>query len=113
VAFTRVGTSGIPASDPDLYPHVMAVDVRLPTVLRPHADGAAVVSAEGSTVGEAFADLVARYPGLTGQLVDADGVLHKFVNVYVDDEDVRYLEQLDTKVADGAEISILPAVAGG
>ena len=100
-------------ADPDLYPHVMAVDVRLPTVLRPHADGAPVVSAEGSTVGEVFADLVARYPGLSGQLVDADGALHKFVNVYVDDEDVRYLDQLDTVVADGAEISILPAVAGG
>jgi molybdopterin synthase sulfur carrier subunit len=96
-----------------LYPHVMAVDVRLPTVLRAHTDGAPVVSAEGSTVGEAFADLVARFPGLSGQLVDANGTLHKFVNVYVDDEDVRYLEQLDTKVGDGAEISILPAVAGG
>ncbi len=91
----------------------MAVEIRLPTVLRPHTDGTPVVSAEGSTVGEAFADLVARYPGLSDQLVDADGALHKFVNVYVDDEDIRYLDQLDTEVADGAEISILPAVAGG
>jgi molybdopterin synthase sulfur carrier subunit len=91
----------------------MAVDVRLPTVLRPHTDGTPIVSADGSTVGEVFADLVARFPGLSGQLVDANGALHKFVNVYVDDEDVRYLEQLETKVTDGAEISILPAVAGG
>lgn len=88
-------------------------DVRLPTVLRAHADGAAVVSAEGGTVGEVFTELVARYPGLSGQLVDESGALHKFVNVYVDDEDVRYLDQLDTKVGDSAEISILPAVAGG
>jgi molybdopterin converting factor small subunit len=91
----------------------MAVDVRLPTVLRAHADGAPVVSAEGATVGEVFNDLVARYPGLAGQLVDDSGSLHKFVNVYVDDEDVRYLDQLETKLSDGAEISILPAVAGG
>ncbi len=91
----------------------MAVDVRFPTVLRAHTDGAPVVSAEGSTVGEVFADLVARYPGLSGQLVDATGTMHKFVNVYLDDEDVRYLNQLDTKVGEGAEISILPAVAGG
>ena len=91
----------------------MAVDVRLPTVLRAHAEGAPVVSADGATVGEVFADLVARYPGLEGQLVDGQGALHKFVNVYVDDEDIRYLDQLETKLADGAEISILPAVAGG
>jgi molybdopterin synthase sulfur carrier subunit len=91
----------------------MAVDVRLPTVLRADADGAPVVSGEGATVGEVFADLVARFPGLGGQLTDDTGALHKFVNVYVDDEDVRYLDQLDTKLADGAVISILPAVAGG
>jgi molybdopterin converting factor small subunit len=91
----------------------MAVDVRLPTVLRAHTDGAPVVSAEGGTVGEVFADLVARFPGLSGQLVDDSGSIHKFVNVYVDDEDVRYLDQLATKLSDGAEISILPAVAGG
>lgn len=96
-----------------MYPDVMAIDVRLPTVLRPHADGVPVVNAEGSTIGEVFTDLIAQYPGLSGQLVDETGALHKFVNVYLDDEDVRYLDQLDTKVSDGAEISILPAVAGG
>jgi molybdopterin converting factor small subunit len=56
---------------------------------------------------------VAEYPGLTGQVVQADGSLHKFVNIYVDDDDVRYLEGVDTPVPDGAEVSILPAVAGG
>lgn len=91
----------------------MAVEVRVPNLLRPHTDGAATVSADGATVGEVFEKLVAQYPGLSGQLVDETGGLHKFVNVYVDDEDVRYLDKLDTELADGATISILPAVAGG
>jgi molybdopterin converting factor small subunit len=68
---------------------------------------------DGGTVGEVLAKLVAEHPGLTGQVVQADGSLHKFVNIYVDDDDVRYLEGLDTPVPDGAEVSILPAVAGG
>jgi molybdopterin converting factor small subunit len=91
----------------------MAVEVRLPNLLRAQADGASSVTSDASTVGEAFADLVNRYPGLAGQLVDGDGELHKFVNVYCNDEDIRYLERLDTKVTSGDVISILPAVAGG
>lgn len=91
----------------------MPVEVRLPTLLRPHAGGAASVTAEGATVAEVFAQLTAQYPGLADQLVDADGGLHKFVNVYRNDDDIRYLEQLDTKVESGDVISILPAVAGG
>jgi molybdopterin synthase sulfur carrier subunit len=91
----------------------MTVEIRLPTLLRTHADGAATVSAAGATVGEVFAELVERHPGLKGQLVDESGSLHKFVNVYVNDDDIRYLDQLDTKVGDGDDISILPAVAGG
>lgn len=91
----------------------MPVEVRLPTLLRAHADGAAVVTAEGATVGEVFGHLIGRFPGLDGQLLDGDGSLHRFVNVYANDEDIRYLDQLDTKVADGDVISILPAVAGG
>jgi sulfur-carrier protein len=91
----------------------MAVTVRLPTLLRSYADGAASVEADGATVGEAFSDLTTRFPGLADQLIDGDGGLHKFVNVYRNDDDIRYLEQLDTKVADGDTISILPAVAGG
>jgi molybdopterin synthase sulfur carrier subunit len=89
------------------------VEVRLPTLLRPHTDGAATVTAEGATVGGVFSDLTSRYPGLADQLVDADGNLHKFVNVYCNDDDIRYLDQLDTKVDNGDVISILPAVAGG
>jgi molybdopterin converting factor small subunit len=88
-------------------------DVRVPNLLRVHTDGQAVVSADGATVGEVFQVLVAEYPGLSNQLVDEAGELHKFVNVYVDDDDIRYLDKLDTKLADGATISILPAVAGG
>jgi len=88
-------------------------EVRLPTLLRAAADGAASVTAEGSTVGELFADLTTTYPGLAGQLVGDDGALHKFVNVYVNDDDIRYLEQLATPVAESDVVSILPAVAGG
>jgi len=91
----------------------VAVEVRLPTVLRSQAGGASVVTVDGGTVGEVLAKLVAEYPGLTGQVVQADGSLHKFVNIYVDDDDVRYLEGTETPVPDGAELSILPAVAGG
>ncbi|MGH9016882.1 MAG: ubiquitin-like small modifier protein 1 [Acidimicrobiales bacterium] len=91
----------------------MPVVVRLPTVLRPHAGNQSTVSAEGSTIGEVLRNLIDSYPGMAGQVLTDDGTLHRFVNVYVDDDDVRYLEQLDTKVPDGATVSILPAVAGG
>ena len=91
----------------------MAVTVRLPTLLRVHTDGAASVESNGATVGEVFGELTTRYPGLADQLVDESGGLHRFVNVYRNDDDIRYLDQLDTKVTDGDTISILPAVAGG
>jgi molybdopterin synthase sulfur carrier subunit len=96
-----------------LYDGTVPVTVRLPTLLRPHAEGASSVDADGATVGEVFLQLTKRYPGLGDQLVDEHGGLHKFVNVYRNDDDIRYLDQLDTKVADGDTISILPAVAGG
>ncbi len=91
----------------------MPVQVNLPTVLRSHAGGAKAVSVEGSTVGEVLAALGGEYPGISGQVIDSDGSLHKFVNVYLNDDDVRYLSSLDTPVTDSDEISILPAVAGG
>jgi molybdopterin synthase sulfur carrier subunit len=91
----------------------VAVEVRLPTVLRTHAGGASVVQVDGATVGEVLAKLVAEYPALAGQVVQEDGTLHKFVNIYVNDDDVRYLDGVDTPVPAGAELSILPAVAGG
>ena len=91
----------------------MAVEVRLPTVLRAAAGGNATVTANGSTIGEVLEDLVRTYPAMAGQVLTDEGTLHKFVNVYVNDDDVRYLDQLDTKVTSGDQISILPAVAGG
>jgi sulfur-carrier protein len=89
------------------------VEVRLPTILRQHAGGQASVRANGTTVGEVFDDLVRQFPNLAGQVVTEEGTLHRFVNVYRNDDDVRYLEKLDTKVSDDDVISILPAVAGG
>jgi molybdopterin converting factor small subunit len=89
------------------------VDIRLPTILRPLAGGQAQVQASGATIGEVFDDLVKQFPGLSDRLITDDGALHKFVNVYLNDDDVRYLDKLDTKVGDSDVISILPAVAGG
>jgi len=89
------------------------VEVKLPTVLRAQADGQATVEIEGATVSEVFSALVERYPGLRENLLGDDGGLHKFVNVYKDDDDIRYLEGLETKLTDGDVLSILPAVAGG
>jgi molybdopterin converting factor small subunit len=91
----------------------MAVEIKLPTVLRAQADGQSSVTIEGATVGEVFAKLIEQYPGLRGNLLDDGGGLHKFVNVYKDDDDIRYLDGLDTKLGDGDELTILPAVAGG
>ena len=91
----------------------MAVEVRIPTVLRPSVGGQAVVKAEGETVGELIGHLTKEYPSLGGQVVAPDGTMHKFVNVYLNDDDIRYLDKLDTKVAAGDVVTILPAVAGG
>ena len=91
----------------------MAVEVRLPTILRQHAGGQATVKGIGGTLAEVLHDLVRQFPGLAGQVVTGDGTLHRFVNVYVNDDDVRYLDKLDTKLHEGDVISILPAVAGG
>ncbi len=91
----------------------MAIEIRIPTVLRAAVGGQSVVKAEGETVGELIESLATEYPALAGQLVGADGGMHRFVNIYLNDDDVRYLSKLDTKVADGDVVSILPAVAGG
>jgi MoaD family protein len=91
----------------------VAVSVRLPTVLRPHAGGKSSVEAEGATVGEVVKDLASRFPGMAGHLLDEGGQLQRFVNLYVNDEDIRYLQKLDTSVKEGDEVTILPAVAGG
>ena len=87
--------------------------VKLPTILRSQAGGEKQVDVDGSTLREVLSDLETRYPGITSRVLTEDGGLHRFVNVYVNDEDVRYLGSLETEVRDGDTVSILPAVAGG
>jgi molybdopterin synthase sulfur carrier subunit len=91
----------------------VAVEVRIPTVFRKFTGQQAVVEERPGTVGDLIDRLDARYPGLRGQLLANDGQLHRFVNVYVNDEDVRYLGRLETPVAEGDTVSLLPSVAGG
>ena len=87
--------------------------VRLPQVLRQQADGQRAIEVEGGTVGEAVKALVGRHPALASQLLTADGELHRFVNVYLNGRDVRYLAGLATPVEERDEIRLLPAIAGG
>jgi sulfur-carrier protein len=91
----------------------MSVTVRIPTTLRPMAAGQSEVQVEGTTLGEVLAALDAAHPGFKDRLFDDEGNLRRFVNVFVADDDVRFLEGLDTKVPDGETVSIIPAVAGG
>jgi len=91
----------------------MSVTVKLPTILRKHAGGQARVEADGATLRELLNYLEGRYPGITKNVVTEDGGLHRFINVYVNDEDVRYLGSLETELTDGDTVSLLPAVAGG
>jgi molybdopterin synthase sulfur carrier subunit len=91
----------------------MAIAVRIPTILRNYTGGEKQVEASGTSLGSLVDDLDTRYPGLKGRLVTDVGALHRFVNVYVNDEDVRFTGSLDTGLSDGDEVTILPAVAGG
>ena len=91
----------------------VAVTVKLPTILRKHAGGEARVGADGSTLRDVLVDLEGRYPGITKNVLAEDGGLHRFINVYLNDEDVRYLGSLETEITEGDTVSILPAVAGG
>ncbi|GAB2707754.1 MULTISPECIES: MoaD/ThiS family protein [Kitasatospora] len=90
----------------------MAIEVRIPTILRTYTDGAKAVEGAGTNLGELIADLDVRHPGIAARLLD-NGDLRRFVNVYLNDEDVRFLEGIATGVKDGDSITILPAVAGG
>jgi len=87
--------------------------VKLPTQLREAAGGESALSVEGTTVGEVLDSLFARHGELRDRLSDGDGGLRRFVNVYVDGEDIRFGDGLETEVAEGSEVTILPAVAGG
>ena len=91
----------------------MAIEVRVPTILRSYTGGEKQVEASGTSLGSLIDDLDTKHPGLKGRLVTDDGSLHRFVNVYVNDEDVRFTGALDTGLSDGDEVTILPAVAGG
>ena len=91
----------------------MSVEVKIPTMLRQHTSGEARLTGEGSTVRDVLTGLDTQHPGLLKRIVSDEGSLHRFVNVYVNDEDVRYLGALETEVRDGDVVSILPAVAGG
>ena len=91
----------------------MSVNLRIPTQLRNLAGGSAEVAVEASTVGEALKALDAAHPGFADRLFDETGTLRRFVNVFVAEEDVRFLSGLDTPLTDGQTVSIVPAVAGG
>ncbi|MGH3744250.1 MAG: MoaD/ThiS family protein [Mycobacteriales bacterium] len=91
----------------------MAIEVRIPTILRTYTDGAKAVEGSGGSLDELLTDLDGKYAGLRGRLVGDDGSLHRFVNVYVNDEDVRFLGGLATDLKDGDSVTVLPAVAGG
>jgi sulfur-carrier protein len=90
----------------------MAVEVKIPTILRTYTDGAKTVTGSGSTLGQVIDDVESRHPGLKSRLVEADG-LRRFVNVYVNDEDVRFSGGLAAPVSDDDTVVVLPAVAGG
>ena len=91
----------------------MSVPIRIPTTLRTLTGGASEVSVDGSTVGEVLESLDAAHPGFKDRLIDENGALRRFVNVFVADDDVRFMDGLGTPVADGQTVSIIPAVAGG
>ncbi|WP_024756379.1 MoaD/ThiS family protein [Streptomyces exfoliatus] len=90
----------------------MAIEVRIPTILRTYTDGEKAVQGSGDTLAHLLADLESRHTGIEARIVD-DGKLRRFVNVYLNDEDVRFLDGIDTKLTDGDSVTILPAVAGG
>ncbi|MCZ3389528.1 MAG: MoaD/ThiS family protein [Actinomycetia bacterium] len=91
----------------------MSVSVRIPTILRPYTAGASEVAADGGTLAEVIDALEVDHPGLKARVLADDGAIRRFVNVYVNDDDVRFAEGLATATPDGTSISIIPAVAGG
>jgi len=93
----------------------MSVTVSIPTILRTHTGGEKRVAADGTTLGAVISDLEANYSGISDRLMDSNnpGKLNRFVNIYVNDEDVRFSGGLDTSISDGDSVTILPAVAGG
>jgi sulfur-carrier protein len=91
----------------------MSVSVRIPTILRTYTAGESEVTAEGGTLAAVLDDLDSNYSGIKGRILDEGGELRRFVNVYVGNDDVRFLDNLETATPDGTQISVIPAVAGG
>ena len=91
----------------------MAIEVRIPTILRTYTDGAKTVEASGSTLTALIDDLEGSHPGLKDRLIESSGDLRRFVNVYINDEDVRFIGGLEAELSDGDQVVVLPAVAGG
>jgi molybdopterin synthase sulfur carrier subunit len=91
----------------------VSVTVRIPTILRPHTGGAAEVSVAGDNLAAVLDSLEAAHPGIRARVLDDDGKLRRFVNVYVGEEDVRFADGLDTATPAGVTVSVIPAVAGG
>ena len=91
----------------------MSVSVRIPTILRTYTDGESEVSARGATLAEVIDDLETNFSGIKARILDDQGAIRRFVNVYVGNDDVRFLENLETKTPEGTQVSVIPAVAGG
>jgi sulfur-carrier protein len=91
----------------------MSVSVRIPTILRTYTGGESEVSAEGATLADVIDDLEAKFSGIKARILDDQGAIRRFVNVYVGNDDVRFLENLETKTPEGTQVSVIPAVAGG
>jgi molybdopterin synthase sulfur carrier subunit len=91
----------------------MPIQVRIPTPLRKLTNNEEIVEVTAATVGAAIADLQSRYPGIRERLLDEAGAVRRFVNIYLNEEDIRFLQNQDTPIKDGDEISIIPAIAGG
>jgi len=91
----------------------MSVKVRIPTPLRKLTNNEEIVEVEARTIRDAIAELQSRYPGIKERLLDEDGSVRRFVNVYVNEEDIRFLQNQETPIKDGDEVSIIPAIAGG
>lgn len=90
----------------------MSVKVQIPTPMRQHTEGQAVVEASAASIGELLQGIGAKYPGIQGRLFE-NGQVRRFVNIYLNDEDIRYLDNMNTAIKDGDVVSIVPAVAGG
>ena len=91
----------------------MSVSVRIPTILRTYTGGESEVPAEGGTLAEVLDSLDGSYPGIKARILDDQGAIRRFVNVYVGNDDVRFLQALETSTPEGAQVSVIPAVAGG